>query len=310
MQENDFRVPARDGIPLFVRSFLPDPGTPVRAIVQIAHGMAEHSARYARLSDALTRRGYAVYAHDHRGHGRTAHSAEDLGFFADQNGWEKVVDDLHVVLEEAKSRHPGLSVFLLGHSMGSYIARGLAHRRGSEIAALILSGTTHDQPLTYLASRATLVAAERLRLGKRGKSKLLKQVTFDSFNRRIEKPRTSCDWLSRDPAEVDKYINDPLCGFECTTQLWWDVLGGLAEICSPENIQRMPRDLPIYILSGEHDGVHNKLAGIRKLQKVLEDSGFSQLTVRIYPDARHEVFNETNRDEITRDLIAWLDERP
>lgn len=308
MQASEFRVSARDSTALFVRAFLPDNSAenPPRALVLIAHGMAEHSARYARLAEALTSAGYAVYANDHRGHGHTPASTGDLGHFADQDGWQTVVSDLQEVLNAVKARHPGVPAFLLGHSMGSYIARALAFRRGDALAGLLLSGTTHDHPIAYQAPRV-IVAAERARLGKRGKSKVVKKLTFDAFNKKFVPNRTSCDWLSRDNAEVDKYVNDPLCGFECSTQLWWDVLGGMAEICVPKNVARMPKTLPIYLLAGERDPVNNGLAGIRKLQAALRDAGMESVTCRVYPEAHHELFNETNRDEITKDLTAWLD---
>jgi alpha-beta hydrolase superfamily lysophospholipase len=308
MQASEFRVSARDNTALFVRAFLPDNSAerPLRAIVLIAHGMAEHSARYARLAEALTSAGYAVYANDHRGHGHTAASPADLGYFADTDGWSSVVSDLQEVLHAVRARHPGVPVFLLGHSMGSYIARGLAFRRGDALAGLLLSGTTHDYPIAYQAPRL-LVAAERARLGKRGKSSVVKKLTFDAFNKKFLPNRTGSDWLTRDNAEVDKYVNDPLCSFECSTQLWWDVLGGLAEICTPKNVARMPKTLPIYLLAGERDPVNNDLSGIRKLQTALKDAGMESVTCRIYPEARHELFNETNRDEITKDLMTWLD---
>lgn len=309
MQESDFRVAARDGTPLFVRAFAPEPalldGAPT-AIVLIAHGMAEHSARYARLAEALTAKKYAVYALDHRGHGKTVQNPSELGHFADRDGWSKVVSDLQEVLDAVKARHPGVPVFLLGHSMGSYIARGLAFRRGDALAGLLLSGTTHDHSIAYRAPRL-IVAAERARLGKRGKSSLVKKLTFDAFNKKFKPARTECDWLSRDPAEVDKYVKDPLCGFECTTQLWYDVLSGLAEICTPRNVARMPKTLPIYVIAGERDPVNNDLAGIRKLRAAFEQAGQESITERVYSGARHELFNETNRDEVTHELIAWLD---
>ena len=306
MQENDFRLKAEDATPLFVRSF--SPAKEPRAVVQIAHGMAEHSARYARVAEALCEHGFAVYAMDHRGHGHTAQTPADLGFFAEQDGWLKVVGDQITLLEELKSRHPGLPVFLLGHSMGSYIARGVASRRGNELAGLLLSGTTHDRPLTYQASRV-IAAAERTRLGNRGFSKVISRLTFESFNGRFPSPRTDNDWLSRDPAEVDKYENDPFCGFPCSTQLWLDVLGGLAEICTPEFVARIPKTLPIYVMAGEFDGVNSRLAGIRKLRRAFEAAALQSVTVRVYPGARHELFNEINRDEVTREMIAWLEQQ-
>jgi alpha-beta hydrolase superfamily lysophospholipase len=306
MQESDFRLPAKDGTPLFVRAFLPE--RPPKAVIQIAHGMAEHSARYARPARALSERGYAVYAHDHRGHGKTAPRREELGHFADEDGWELVVGDQFSLVEEIKSRHPGLPVFLFGHSLGSYIVRAATIRRASPWTGLILSGTSHDAPFVYQAYRLS-AAFETLRLGKRGKSPLLRAWSFESFNAKFEDPRTTADWLSRDLKEVDKYVADPLCGFECSAQLWRDVFGGLVEICSPKNIAKMPHDLPVYVMAGSLDPLNGRLRAIRKLHQALEAAGMSQVTVRAYEGARHELFNEVNRDEVTRELGNWLDQQ-
>jgi alpha-beta hydrolase superfamily lysophospholipase len=305
MKETELRVPTQDGGSLFVRSFLPE--TQTRGVVQIVHGMAEHSARYARLAQALTQQGFAVYADDHRGHGQSATSRTELGHFSDRNGWDNAVGDELTVLEEIRARHRSLPVILLGHSMGSYIARTLAIRHGERYQGLILSGTSHDAPLTYKVA-GLLAKAERLRLGKREKSPLLRKLSFEAFNAKIQNPRTPADWLSRDPAEVDKYNTDPFCGFECTTQLWVDLFGGLVEICTASNIARMPKSLPVLIIAGEHDPLNNRLAGIRKLHRAFESAGIKDLTQRIYAGARHELFNETNRDEVTRDVLHWLEE--
>jgi alpha-beta hydrolase superfamily lysophospholipase len=309
MQESDFRLVATypgDSTSIFVRSFLPEVA-PLRALVQVAHGMAEHSARYARFARTLTEHGYGVYANDHRGHGQTVTRREELGHFADEKGWEKVTHDQLSLTTEIKSRHPGLPVFLMGHSMGSYIARSTA-LRSTGLAGLILSGTSHDSAFAMRGARL-VAAAERLRLGPRGKSSLLRKTTFEAFNKKIDDPRTTCDWLSRDPFEVDKYLADPLCGFDCTTQLFWDMFGGMVEIFSQSELEKLPKTLPIYILAGEQDPLNNGLSAIKKLHKALEAAGLTDVTLRVYPGARHELLNETNRDEVTRDLVAWLDER-
>jgi alpha-beta hydrolase superfamily lysophospholipase len=306
MIESELRLPCHDGASLFLRGFTPE--TSPKAVLQVVHGMAEHSARYARLAQALTARGYAVYADDHRGHGKSAPGRGDLGHFADADGWNHVVRDELTVLDEIRARHPGLPVFLLGHSMGSYIARTLAIRHGDRYQGLIISGTSHDAPLTYRA--ASLIAgAEKLRLGPRGKSPVLRKLSFETFNAKFDDPRTPADWLSRDAAEVDKYVADPLCGFECSTQLWQDVFAGLVEICSDAHIARMPKGLPVLIIAGERDPLNNGLRGIKKLRKAFDTAGLTQVTERVYPGARHELFNETCRDEVTRDLAAWLDAR-
>lgn len=306
MRESDFRLQAKDGTPLFVREFLPEGS--VKAVVQIAHGMAEHSARYARFAKALTDQGYAAYADDHRGHGKTANKREDLGYFADENGWDLVVNDQLSLVEEIKSRHPGVPVFLFGHSMGSYIVRDAAIRAGREWAALILSGTSHGHPLVQVWNQ-TLPKLELLRIGKRGKSWAISKLSFESFNAKFDDPRTSADWLSRDEAEVDKYLADPLCGFECSAQMWLDMFRGLEKIFDTQAIARMPHDLPVYVLAGEFDPLNEKLGDIKKLQKAFAKAGLRDVTVRVYPGARHELLNELNRDEVTRDLLGWLEQQ-
>jgi alpha-beta hydrolase superfamily lysophospholipase len=304
MKESELRLDAKDGTTLFVRTFLPERAP--KAVVQVVHGMAEHSARYTRLASALTQAGYAVYADDHRGHGKTA-SPSDLGHFADKNGWQQVVDDELNLLDTIKARHPGVPVFVQGQSMGSYIARAVAIRRGPELAGLIVSGTSHDTPFAYRLGRA-ITMLERLRMGKRGKSALIRKLTFEKFNRTVRDPRTSSDWLSRDPAEVDLYEADPLCGFDCSPQLWYDVLTGMIEVCTPANIAKMPRQLPVYVIAGDADPMNNRLADIRKLRRAFETAGMTKVTAKIYPGGRHEMFNETNRDDVARDEISWLDE--
>ena len=303
---SEFRLPVADGTAIFVRSFLPE--RPPRAIVQISHGMAEHCARYARFAAFLNEHGYGAYANDHRGHGKTVTNSEDLGHFADEDGWNKVVSDQVEILSEIASRHPNVPIFLMGHSMGSYIVRSAATRCGSRLAGLILSGTSHEHAGLYKTYRLA-AAAERARLGKRGKSALLRKLSFESFNKQIPNARTDCDWLSRDEAEVDKYKADPLCGFECSTQLWWDLFGGLAEIYSAASVAKLPKLLPIYVTVGERDPLNNRLSAIRKLQAAFENAELGDVTLRVYQGARHEVLNETNRDEVMRDLVAWLDER-
>ncbi|MET0341612.1 MAG: alpha/beta hydrolase [Polyangiales bacterium] len=306
MQQSEFRLPASDGVAVFVRSFLPD-GAP-RAIVQIAHGMAEHGARYARFAAALAERGLGAYVADHRGHGHTAASPDELGHFADHDGWRKVLDDQRLVLDEVKSRHAQVPVFLMGHSMGSFIVRDLLPQVARQLAGLVVSATTHE-PLPLVRAARAIALVERTRLGRRGKSKVLRALTFDQYNRRVDHPRTEFDWLSRDPAEVDAYAADPLCGFMCSAQLYRDMFGGMLRAFGPDALRGVPKTLPVYILAGECDGLNNRLAGIRRFHQALESAAMSALTLRVYPGARHELLNETNRDEVTRDLVGWLEAR-
>lgn len=300
MPASEFTLRADDGASLSARRWLPE-GRP-RAIVQIAHGLGEHSGRYARLAAALNAAGYGVYANDHRGHGPEAPAA-DLGHFADGGGWDKVVGDLWTLNRRIAAEQPGARIVFLGHSLGSFLGRGFLAQHSDALIGAALSGSSGKPPAIATLGRA-IARAERLRLSKRGKSQLIFQMWFGDFNKPFKPARTAFDWLSRDEKEVDAYVADPLCGFPFTTQLAIDVLDALPRVTSPASLAAIRKDFPIYVFSGERDPVG---ANIKGLIEDLKAAGFTRLTTRIYPGARHETLNETNREEVTRDLIAWLD---
>lgn len=303
MTSKNFILTAADNVELYVHRWLPEQ-TP-SAVVQIAHGLAEHAGRYARLAESLTAAGYAVYANDHRGHGRTAKLPDDLGLFAEQGGWQKCVDDLWQLNRHIAVAHPGLPIVLLGHSMGSTLAEQFMGDHGEVLAGVVLSGG-NGKPTPIAAMGRGITRGERLRLGLRGKSKLVQSMTFDAFNKKFAPARTAFDWLSRDPAEVDKYVTDPLCGFPASVQLWIDLLDGWEAVSNAKHRERVPKLLPIYVIAGRRDPVSGNT---RQLEAWLVDyraAGFSKLEHRFYPEARHELFNEINRDEVTADLLRWL----
>jgi len=302
---SNFTVPAADGTELFLYRW--QPARSPRAIVQIAHGLAEHGGRYARLAEALTGAGYAVYANDHRGHGRTAKSPEDLGFFAATDGWAKCVEDLWLINRRIAAEHPGTPIILLGHSMGSFLAQNFIAEHGDALAGVVLSGSNGKPPALALLGKL-IARLERLRLGRRGRSAVLDQMGFGAFNKPFEPARTRFDWLSRDPTEVDKYIADPLCGGASSTQLWIDLLGGLSRIARRSLQKRIPKALPIHLIAGGRDPVTGNTKGLEQLLGAYRAVGLTRVSHRFYAGARHELFNETNRAEVTADLINWLGE--
>jgi alpha-beta hydrolase superfamily lysophospholipase len=304
MEDGSFKLTTLDGLDLCVRRWLPTAAP--KAVVQIAHGMAEHGARYARLAAALTKAGYAVYVHDHRGHGHTAKMPEQLGFFGEQDGWRKCMDDLLLLNRKIAADHPGVPVVLLGHSMGSTMAQQFMGEHGDSLAGVILSGPNGQPPAIARLGRI-LARMERLRLGARGHSPTLHNMTFAAFNKRFAPARTEFDWLSRDTAEVDKYVADPLCGFPVSVQLWVELLDAWAAVSHPSWCRRIPKTLPVVVIAGECDPVSNGARQIEPMISAYKAAGFERLEHRIYSEARHELFNETNRDEVTNDLIAWLD---
>jgi len=276
-------------------------GVPI-AIIQVVHGLGEHADRYARFAAAAVERGYAVCAHDHRGHGP---HAEHPGYFAVTKGWDRVVNDVDVVNEFVRQTLPGVPVVLLGHSMGSYIAQNFAMYHSARLAGLILSASTWPPKLKLLPA-FVIAHIEAWRLGASANSQLLHKLGFSDFNKPFNPARTDLDWLTRDEDEVDKYIADPLCGGPYTCGLWRDLFGGLLQIYSDNSLRRISSELPILITGGELDAVGGD-KGMGKLAMRYAQTLHSRLKVRIYPEGRHEMLNETNRDEVTRDWLDWID---
>lgn len=306
MRTSTFTLQASDQKALFVHAFRPDEGRPAKAVLQIVHGMAEHGARYERLALSLTDAGYAVFADDHRGHGQTVQDEGELGFFASQGGWNRVLLDQEELSSHIQAEYGGVPLFLMGHSMGAAMAETLMFRKPDLYAGVVLSGSS-GMP-NALASAGRFVAkAEKLRLGEKGKSALIQKLTFDAFNKPFEPARTPFEWLSRDASEVDKYVGDKRCGFQCTTSLWVDLLDGMAELAKRENFLKIRKDLPLYVIAGSEDPVGEKTKLLRHLVDAYYKAGLTQLTVHYYEGARHELCNEINRDQITSELITWLD---
>lgn len=303
MPYDAYWLPASDHCRLYVHQWRP--AAPAKAVVLLAHGMAEHGGRYQRLGQALSDAGYALVAPDQRGHGRTAEHGS-LGLFAREHGWDAVVNDLGLLAQHIAQQFPCTPVFLFGHSMGSYIAQAYLIHHSASLYGTILSGSNLQPVALYRAARL-IARIEAWRQGPTGKSALIEWLSFGSFNNAFKPNRTAFDWLSRDPAEVDKYVNDPLCGFRCTNQLWLDLLQGLANISMTSNLAQIDPNLPVLIIGGECDPVS---AGKRltHLADALRATGNRHVQLRVYADARHEMLNETNRDEVTADILAWLEQ--
>jgi alpha-beta hydrolase superfamily lysophospholipase len=303
MKHDAFWLDTSDHQRLYVNTWIPQ--TAPKAVVMLAHGMAEHSGRYQRLGAALSEAGFALYALDQRGHGRTAAHGV-LGHYADDDGWNKVVSDLATLNAAIGQRHPGAPICVLGHSMGSYIAQAYLLHHSASVQGAVLSGSNF-QPVSLYRSAALVARLERWRQGPTGRSALIEFLSFGSFNKPFKPVRTPFDWLSRDPQEVDKYVNDPLCGFRCTNQFWLDMLGGLQQISKTSNLAQIGKSLPILIMGGECDPV-SEGKRLKDLADALTGTGHQWVTLTLYPQARHEILNETNREQVTHDLLAWLEQ--
>jgi len=292
MLGSSFTLEMPDGVSVFIYRWLPD--APPKAVVQIVHGLA---GGYVRLAEALSSRRYEVYANDLRSHGRTAKTTVDLGFFAERDGWNACVADLWRINPCIAGCHPGLPIVLLGHSMGSFLAQQFISEHGEGLSGAVLPASNGSLAPALAATGWWLARLKRLRLGRRGRSALMHELFFASFDQPFRPARTAFDWLTRDAAEVDKYLADPLRGFGSTTQLYVDLLVGLAEIAKPARQTRIPKQRPVYVF--------NPLAtNINELLEAYQAAGLKNVTYRAYPEGRHESLNEVNREEVADDLIA------
>lgn len=302
MRHEAFWLTANDSAELYVNHWCS--GEQPVAIVMIAHGMAEHSLRYSRFAQALAEQGISVFAVDLRGHGQTA-AKGTLGYFADEQGWNRVLSDLSCLNHHIRVRYPSTPIFLLGHSMGSYFALAYLMQHSCSMQGAILSGSNYFKTSWRYRAAIVLARFERRRLGAKGRSKLLNKLVFYPFRRAVKARRTDWDWLTRDAEQVDAYVADPLCGFICTTQLWLDLFRGLKHITPVKNMVQIDNSLPLLIIGGDADPINHGHRLI-DLADALRESGNRAVDIRLYDGARHEVLQETNHLEVTADIIQWL----
>ncbi len=301
---NEFTFPSASGLcDIYAQSAAPADFSQVKGIVQISHGMAEHSNRYARFAMELCKHGYAVYISDHLGHGKSVDNENELGFFGD-NGAQSVVEDLKKLTDIARSEYPDVPFYLFGHSMGSFIARAYIAKYGHLIDGAVICGTSGANPAASMG--IALAKHFEKTKGKLYRSSFLNSVAFGTYNKRTEK-RTDFDWLSRDTKEVDKYIADDMCGFCFTTNGFKTLFTLLNQVSKKLWYKTVPSELPILLISGENDPVGEYGKGIKQVFADLKKSGHINVIVKLYPEARHELLNELNRDEVTSDIIGWLD---
>jgi alpha-beta hydrolase superfamily lysophospholipase len=279
----------------------------VRAAVQINHGMGEHAARYGRFARELAANGFAVYAHDHRGHGATTAPDAPLGVFGD-GGFDAVVADVAAVNALIKDRDPETPVVCFGHSMGSIIALNFALHYPDRVAGLACWNAGVETGALAVASKVIL-GTEKLLKGRNAPSNIAIKLTFEAWNKEFKPNRTDFDWLSRDEAEVDKYVADPLCGFTVSIGLWLDLLKGVYYGADDRHLAALARDLPVHIQGGLDDPCSNRGRDMAHLAKRLQAAGLSDVTSVALADTRHESLNEVNRDQTTADFIGWLSAR-
>ena len=280
------------------------PGGEPKAIIQIIHGIGEHSMRYDHFAEYLTTQGYMVVAEDHMGHGLSIGEEGTQGYF--EGGWFNAVDDSVMLMNYMKEEFPGTPYVLFGHSMGSFLTRSiLAKYPDSGIAGAIICGTGW-QPRAALPAMIKMVEVICNKVGEKNPSEKLDKLVFGGYNKKVEHVRTPSDWLTRDNKIVDAYRADPLCGFIASTGLIRDMLKGIQYIELPENLAKMDKKLPVWFIAGSADPVGNYGKGVIQAAEAFKKAGMEQVDMKLYPLCRHEIHNEINKDEVYQDVANWL----
>jgi len=279
-----------------------------RAVVQIAHGIAEHIDRYRPFMEFLADNGFVAAGNDHLGHGKSIRVPEEQGFFAEKDGWWRVVDDMDKLHDIMSKEYPELPYVLFGHSMGSFLTRTYLIKHPDKYDGVILSGTGHQSPALVLGGNAAASVMAKLN-GAMGDGAKLDSLAFGSYLNKIENPRTKFDWLSRDTEQVDKYIADPLCGFVGKIGLYRDMMQGIKFITDKKNIAQMNKEKPVYFMSGNGDPVGDYGKGVERAYNAFCDAGLHDVFMRLYPGGRHEMLNETNKEQVYQDILNWLNEK-
>lgn len=304
----EFRFPSADGTTtLYGRTWAPEHGAP-RAVLQLVHGIAEHIGRYDRFARFMSDHGYLVCAEDHLGHGNTPENAEDLGYTADKDGWVKMTDNVRALHERIAPQYPGIPYFILGHSMGSFLTRSYLIRYPGTVDACALLGTG-QQPESVLKAGLAACRLEQIRLGKRGRSKLLQSLCFGAYNSQFKPNRTESDWVCSVDEVVDAYIADPFCQVMPTVTLMRDMLTGIRFNQQAENLAKMDKTTPVFFLSGDQDPVGSNGKGVRAAYQSFLDAGCGHVRLKLYPGGRHEMLNEHNWQDVYAELLSWFDQQ-
>lgn len=309
MEKEEFYYDSRDKRSrLHAVRYTPDDRDSIRCVVQIVHGMAEYVERYEEFAEFLTERGCVVVGEDHMGHGKSVDGEGRYGYFCELDPATVLVRDVHRLKKATAALYPNVPYVMLGHSMGSFITRNYMFRYGAGIDGAVVMGTGMQHRAVLVLSRM-LAAIQGIIFGPEKKGRLLDKLAFSSYNRRIRNPKTPFDWLSRDGERVEQYLNDPLCGFVFTINGFQTLFELISRLYHSENLERIPKKMPVFLLSGDADPVGDYGRGVRKAYISLRAVGLDNIKVKLYEGGRHELLNETNRQAVMQDIYNWIEKK-
>lgn len=297
-----------DAKTIFYYKWKANPKTPFKGIIQISHGVGEHAGRYKVIANLLQEKGYEVYANDHRSHGKSAKTEDYLGFYDGEDYFSDAIIDMRELSKIIKKEHPNHKIILLGHSMGSLLSRAYVTKYGDDVEALILSGTA-----SFMKGLGTfgLFSAKVLGKlnGKHRSNEVLKTLFFNQFNKKFRPNRTNVDWISSDEHQVDIFEADPLRIEDFSLSIFLDILKGSKKVNELVTFKNTPKNLPIFIFSGDQDPVGEMGKGVKKVAKNYKNAGIKDITLKLYKGGRHEMLNEVNKEEVEKDLMDWLNQK-
>ncbi|SER79937.1 Lysophospholipase, alpha-beta hydrolase superfamily [Gracilibacillus ureilyticus] len=295
-----------DKTPVYLRIW--DKVSHPRAIVQIAHGMAEHIERYDEFAEFLNSNKIVVCGNDHRGHGQTGTKQNRMGYFGNSDGFDRTVSDLIEVTDYLQKKFPGLPIILLGHSMGSFLARRyLTLNNSFPLSGMILIGTGYQSPALIKAGKMLVKTISTIK-GKTAEGKFVNKLTFNQYNKKTEN-ETEFDWISNNKETVKNYIDDPSCGFIPTNHFFHDLYDGIEKVQRKKDIMRINKQIPLLFLSGDSDPVTNYGKGMKQVVQMYHSINIKEMDQKIYPNMRHEIINENNKETVYRDILGWIDKQ-
>lgn len=282
------------------------PDGDVRAVLQIVHGMVEHVDRYDEFAGYLSELGILVIGNDHLGHGESVRSKEDFGYFAEHDGNKILLKDIHRLRKMTEESYPGVPYFLLGHSMGSFLTRQYLCCCGKGLAGAVIMGTAYHSKSEMTAALAITQSLAKVR-GWRHRSRLVDALAFGGYSKSKRHPRTDRDWLSKDDRSVDCYIGDERCQFMFTLNAYYNMFLGLYKLTLPKYLKNMPKDIPLLFAAGENDPVGNYGKGVRRVYEDLQKLGVKDMEIQLYPEDRHELLHETDKEKVFKDIAGWIE---
>lgn len=303
--KREFQYPSRDGVTQ-IHAIEWEPEREIHAVMQLCHGMVEFIDRYDAFAKYLNEHGIYVVGHDHLGHGKSVQNEEYHGYFHKTNGNEYVIGDIHKLREMTQKKYPDKPYFMLGHSMGSFLIRQYMEMYGSGLSGVIVMGTG-AQPGAALFFGKLLCKVIAAFKGDDYRSTFVDNMAFGGYNKRFEPARTDKDWLTRDEKEVDAYLANPWCTFRFTVNAYYHMFCGIEYAQKKENIEKIPKDLPLYLVAGSDDPVGNFGKSVENVAKTYRECGIKDVSLKLYEKDRHEILNELDRQVVYEDILAWVE---